>query len=92
MPRKIISMRQAELIILVRIDNTNQKITNPHDPRIPDGAIIVVAPGSYGTAHPKAGDIVVKAGNRHFINDQYKMDYGTSSIWFGEVLGVYVPK
>jgi peptidoglycan hydrolase-like protein with peptidoglycan-binding domain len=79
---------------LQRLDSTlNPPITSPHDPRIPAGAIIVVAAGSYGTSHPTAGDIVVK-GDRpgEFINDGPNMSYGTSSSWYGQVRGVYVPK
>lgn len=78
---------------LQRLDTTSPRITNPHDSRIPPGAIIVVAPGSYGTAHPTAGDIVVK-GTRpgEFINDGPRMNYGTQSSWYGRILGVYVPE
>jgi peptidoglycan hydrolase-like protein with peptidoglycan-binding domain len=79
---------------LQRLDTaTNPPITNPHDERIPPGAIIVVAPGSYGTRHPTAGDIVVK-GTRpgEFINDGPAMDYGTRGNWHGRILGVYVPE
>ena len=77
-----------------RLDTaTNPPIKNPHDPRIPPGAVIVVAPGSYGTRHPTAGDIVVR-GTRsgEFINDGPRMDYGTQGSWFGRILGVYVPE
>ena len=66
-------------------------ITNPHDPRIPQGAVIVVAAGSTGTSHDTAGDIVIK-GNGRFINDGPNMDYGTKDTWKGKVLGVYAPK
>jgi hypothetical protein len=79
---------------LQRLDTaTSPRITNPHDSRIPAGAIIVVAPGSYGTSHPTAGDIVVK-GNRsgEFINDGPRMNYGTQGSWHGRILGVYVPE
>ena len=79
---------------LQRLDTaTSPRITNPHDSRIPAGAIIVVAPGSYGTSHPTAGDIVVK-GNRpgEFINDGPRMNYGTQGSWYGRILGVYVPE
>jgi hypothetical protein len=51
----------------------------------------VVAPGSTGTAHATAGDIVIK-GDGRFINDGPNMDYGTKSTWTGKVLGVYIPK
>lgn len=78
---------------LQRLDTAyNPPITNPHDPRIPKGAVIVVAPGSYGCSHAYAGDIVIKAGEGHFVNDGPRMDYGTRSSWYGKVLGVYVPK
>ncbi|MFZ5949094.1 MAG: hypothetical protein ACOYXC_00195 [Candidatus Rifleibacteriota bacterium] len=77
---------------LQRLDTAfNPPITNPHDPRIPVGAVIVVAAGSTGTAHPTAGDIVIK-GNGRFINDGPNMDYGTKDTWQGKILGVYVPK
>ncbi len=78
---------------LQRLDTAfKPPITNPHDPRIPKGAVIVVAPDSYGTAHRYAGDIVIKAGEGHFINDGPRMNYGTRSTWYGKVLGVYVPR
>ncbi len=78
---------------LQRLDTAyNPPITSPHDPRIPEGAVIVVAAGSYGTAHPTAGDIVIKAGEGRFINDGPNMDYGTASNWTGKLLGVYIPR
>jgi len=78
---------------LQRLDTAfNPPITSPHDPRIPKGAVIVVAAGSYGTAHPTAGDIVIKAGEGRFINDGPNMNYGTASTWTGKLLGVYIPK
>lgn len=78
---------------LQRLDTAfNPPITSPHDPRIPKGAVIVVAAGSYGTAHPTAGDIVIKAGEGRFVNDGPNMDYGTASNWTGKLLGVYIPK
>jgi hypothetical protein len=79
---------------LQRLDTSlNPPIKNPHDARIPAGAVIVVAPGSTGTRHPTAGDIVVK-GTRagEFINDGPRMSYGTESNWHGRILGVYVPE
>lgn len=79
---------------LQRLDTaTNPPIKNPHDPRIPAGAVIVVAPGSSGTRHPTAGDIVVR-GTRsgEFINDGPAMSYGTQGSWYGRILGVYVPE
>lgn len=78
---------------LQRLDTAfNPPITSPHDPRIPNGAVIVVAAGSYGTAHPTAGDIVIKAGEGRFVNDGPNMDYGTASNWTGKLLGIYIPK
>lgn len=78
---------------LQRLDTTLvPPITNPHDPRIPVGAVVVVAAGSYGTSHATAGDIVIKAGESHFINDGPNMDYGTRDSWYGYLLGVYIPK
>ena len=77
---------------LVRIDNMCPEMIGPHDSRIPIGAIIVVGPKSYGTSHEVAGDISIKAGKEYFINDQPRMDYGTKETWFGELLGVYVPR
>lgn len=79
---------------LQRLDTAlSPPISNPHDSRIPAGAVIVVAAGSTGTAHPEAGDIVVKGGRAgEFINDGPAMYYGTPSNWRGKVLGVYVPE
>ncbi len=78
---------------LQRLDTAlTPPITNPHDDRIPVGAVIVVAAGSYGTYHKTAGDIVIKVGPSHFINDGPNMDYGTRNTWYGKVLGVYVPR
>lgn len=78
---------------LQRFDTAfNPPITSPHDPRIPKGAVIVVGPGSYGTSHATAGDIVIKAGDGRFVNDGPNMDYGTASNWYGKLLGVYIPK
>jgi hypothetical protein len=77
---------------LKRIDTLKPPITNPHDSRIPVGAVIVVAAGSTGTRHATAGDIVIKGSNGRFINDGPNMYYGTKSSWKGKVLGVYIPK
>jgi peptidoglycan hydrolase-like protein with peptidoglycan-binding domain len=88
------SQRNLDEAGLQRLDTATQPaITNPHDPRIPPGAVIVVAPGSTGTSHPTAGDIVVK-GTRpgEFINDGPNMNYGTRDSWRGRILGVYVPR
>ncbi len=77
---------------LQRLDTAlTPPITNPHDPRIPVGAVIVVAAGSTGTAHETAGDIVIK-GNGRFINDGPNMDYGSKDTWKGKILGVYIPE
>ena len=67
-------------------------ITNPYD--APPGAIVVVAPGTPGTAHPTAGDIAIAAGNGRFVNDGPNMGYGEPARFLrdgGRVLGVYVP-
>lgn len=80
---------------LTRLDTSVQPpITNPHDPRVPAGAVVVVAPGSKGTAHPTAGDITIR-GSRpgEFINDgQMGQWMGNMGSWHGKLLGVYVPK
>ena len=77
---------------LQRLDSMlKPPITNPHDERIPVGAVIVVAAGSTGTSDPYAGDIVVK-GNGRFINDGPNMWYGEPDTWRGKLLGVYIPK
>ena len=67
-------------------------IPNPYD--APPGAIVVVAPGTPGTAHPTAGDIAIAAGGGRFINDGPNMGYGDPARFLrdgGRVLGVYVP-
>jgi hypothetical protein len=79
---------------LQRLDTgVSPRITNPHDPRIPPGAVIVVAPGSTGTSDPIAGDIVVRGRSRgEFLNDgSMGRNMGTRSTWRGQILGVYVP-
>ncbi|MEW6711415.1 MAG: hypothetical protein AB1403_16440, partial [Candidatus Riflebacteria bacterium] len=77
---------------LQRLDTAlKPPVTNPHDSRIPKGAVIVVAAGSTGTADPVAGDIVIK-GDGRFINDGPNMWYGTRETWRGKLLGVYVPR
>ena len=69
-------------------------LSNPYD--APRGAVVVVAAGSPGTAHPTAGDISVAAGNGRFINDGPNMGYGGSAAAFtrggGRVLGIFVPR
>lgn len=67
-------------------------ISNPYE--APVGSIIVVAPGSPGTRHPTAGDIVVKGPGDTFYNDG-NMNYRGRSAWppsRGGVLGVYRPR
>ncbi|HEU4408484.1 MAG TPA: hypothetical protein VFS43_24695 [Polyangiaceae bacterium] len=68
-------------------------INNPYD--APVGAVVVVAAGSPGTAHPTAGDIAIAAGGGRFINDGPNMGYGGSRQAFvnggGKVLGIYAP-
>lgn len=66
-------------------------ITNPYD--APRGAIVVVGPGTPGTSHPTAGDIVVSLGGGRFINDG-EMGYGGAGNFppgNRHVLGIYVP-
>jgi uncharacterized protein YraI len=69
-------------------------LDNPYD--APAGAVVVVAAGSPGTAHPTAGDIAIAAGGGRFINDGPRMGYGGSRQAFvnggGRVLGIYVPR
>ncbi len=67
-------------------------VTNPYD--APEGALIVVSPGSPGTRHPTAGDITVRGPGEHFYNDG-EMKYGGRAAWpakTGRVLGVYRAK
>jgi len=68
-------------------------VTNPFDPKIPAGAVVVVGPGSTGTSHPVAGDITVKGENGQFINDGPSMGsyMGNLNSWRGTLLGAYVP-
>lgn len=80
---------------LQRLDTAlSPPITNPHDPRVPPGAVVVVGPGSTGTAHPTAGDITIRgASPREFINDGNMGQWmGTRDSWRGRVLGIYVPR
>lgn len=69
-------------------------LDNPYD--APVGAVVVVAAGSPGTAHPTAGDISIAAGGGRFINDGPRMGYGGSRGAFrsggGRVLGIYAPR
>jgi hypothetical protein len=61
----------------------------------PAGAIVVVAAGSPGTAHPTAGDIAIADGNGHFYNGGmmgYSGPAGWSASSRAKLLGVYIPK
>jgi hypothetical protein len=65
---------------------------NPY--RAPAGSIVVVRPGTPGTAHPTAGDIVVADGQGNFYNGG-EMGYGGSQNFppgNNYVLGVYACK
>ncbi|HEY5933167.1 MAG TPA: peptidoglycan-binding protein [Kofleriaceae bacterium] len=94
------SSAQAEARMFAERVNTNParfglerlSISNPYE--APEGSIIVVAPGSPGTRHPTAGDIVVKGPGDTFFNDG-NMSYRGRSAWppsRGGVLGVYRPR
>lgn len=65
----------------------------PYD--APSGAIVVVAAGSPGTAHPTAGDIAVADGHGQFYNGG-AMGYGGRAGWDAapraHLLGVYIPR
>lgn len=67
-------------------------IHNPYD--APPGAIVVVAAGSPGTAHPTAGDIAIADGNGAFYNGGL-MGYSGKSGWANSksarLLGAYIP-
>ena len=66
-------------------------IDNPYE--APRGAIVVVRPGTPGTAHPVAGDITVAMGKGRFLNDG-EMGYGGSSYFppgNPHVIGIYAP-
>lgn len=66
-------------------------IDNPYD--APKGSIVVVRPGTPGTSHPTAGDIVIAGGNGRFYNDG-EMGYGGPQNFpkgNDYVLGVYAP-
>ncbi|MGC4117800.1 MAG: peptidoglycan-binding protein [Myxococcales bacterium] len=74
---------------LQRLDTAiSPRISNPHDPRIPAGAVIVVA------GHPFAGEIFVKGATPgEFLNDgDFSGWIGDLKTWCGRVLGVYVPE
>lgn len=78
---------------LQRIDNgMSPPITNPYDPRIPPGAIVVVPPGVPGTRHPTAGDIAIADGTGRFFNGG-EMGYGGAAGYpDGKLLGIYIPQ
>jgi hypothetical protein len=61
--------------------------------KVPPGAIIVVAPGSPGTRHPTAGDIVIKGKGPNDLFNGGEMGYAgrNSSFPANKVLGIYVP-
>jgi hypothetical protein len=66
-------------------------LDNPYE--APPGAIVVVRPGTPGTAHPVAGDIAVATGQGWFANGG-EMGYGGPQNFppgNGHVLGIYVP-
>ncbi|MEB3203466.1 MAG: hypothetical protein VKP57_02090 [Candidatus Sericytochromatia bacterium] len=66
-------------------------IDNPYD--APKGAIVVVRPGTPGTAHPVAGDIAVAMGGGRFLNDG-EMSYGGRANFppgNRHVIGIYAP-
>lgn len=66
-------------------------LSNPYD--APAGAIVVVGPGSPGTAHPTAGDIAVSDGQGRFFNGG-EMGYGGRHNFppgNRHLLGVYLP-
>ena len=62
---------------------------NPYD--APPGAIVVVAAGAPGTAHPTAGDIAVKGEGDQFYNGG-EMGYGGKAGFpTSKTLGIFVP-
>ncbi|MEB3220865.1 MAG: hypothetical protein VKS61_02190 [Candidatus Sericytochromatia bacterium] len=66
-------------------------LDNPYE--APPGAIVVVRPGTPGTAHPVAGDIAVATGQGWFANGG-EMGYGGPQNFppgNNHVLGIYVP-
>jgi peptidoglycan hydrolase-like protein with peptidoglycan-binding domain len=66
-------------------------IDNPYN--APPGAIVVVRPGTPGTRHPTAGDIVVVGKNGHFYNGG-EMGYGGAKNFppgNKHVIGIFVP-
>ncbi len=67
-------------------------IDNPY--KAPPGSIVVVRPGTPGTAHPTAGDIVVVGRNGHFYNGG-EMGYGGPQNFprgNRHVIGIFAPE
>lgn len=66
-------------------------IDNPYD--APKGSIVVVRPGTPGTAHPTAGDIAVAMGGGRFLNDGEMRYGGRANFPPGNrhVIGIYAP-
>jgi hypothetical protein len=67
-------------------------IDNPY--KAPPGSIVVVRPGTPGTSHPVAGDVVVVGRNGHFYNGG-EMGYGGSQNFprgNRHVIGIFVPE
>jgi hypothetical protein len=76
---------------LSRLGLRKLKLDNPY--KAPPGAIVVVRPGTPGTAHPVAGDIAVTDGNGRIFNGG-EMGYGGEHHFRpgnNYVLGIYVP-
>lgn len=76
---------------LNRLGLRKLNIDNPY--KAPAGSIVVVRPGTPGTAHPVAGDIAIADGHGRFFNGG-EMGYGGSHHFRpgnNYVLGVYVP-
>jgi peptidoglycan hydrolase-like protein with peptidoglycan-binding domain len=67
-------------------------IDNPY--QAPPGAIVVVRPGTPGTRHPTAGDIVVVGKNGHFYNGGEMGYRGPQNFPPGNkhVIGIFVPQ
>ncbi|MEB3198576.1 MAG: peptidoglycan-binding protein [Candidatus Sericytochromatia bacterium] len=76
---------------LARLGLRKLALDNPY--KAPPGAIVVVRPGTPGTAHPIAGDIAIATGQGWFANGG-EMGYGgPGNFPPGNklVLGIYVP-
>ena len=73
-----------------KLRNLKQEgISNPNDPRVPPGAIIVIRQGQ--SVSDEAGDINIKTDDGKFLN------FGDMTNWMeivtpSEVMGIYVPK